>query len=69
MAEKDINLVSSRPQAPEDVPKTLLDPMANPCYYLGSLFVLFINNVPKISVTVLSADRFCHCDILIILRM
>lgn len=44
MAEKDINLVSGRSQAPEDVTKTLLDPMANLYYYLGSLLVLFTNN-------------------------
>lgn len=45
MTEKGINPVPERPQAPEDVTKTLLDPMANPCYYLGSLFVLFPNNM------------------------
>lgn len=39
MGEKDINLISGRTQAPEDVTKTLLDPMANPWYYLGSPFV------------------------------
>lgn len=40
MAEKDINLVSGRSQAPEDVTKTLLHPMANPYYYFGFTFCI-----------------------------
>lgn len=45
MAQKDINIASGKPQAPEDVTKSLLDLMAHPCCYLSQLFVLLINNV------------------------
>lgn len=43
MTEEGIHPVSERPQAPEDVTKTLLDLTANPCYYLGS----FSRFIPK----------------------